>query len=68
VNRYRREIERHYDVLDKHLQDGCFIMGGLYDADISGRRGLASIGHRAYVPGDGDPLAAFPTACVGSAR
>ncbi len=36
VNRYRREAERHYAVLDKHLECREFIVGGGYTiADIS---------------------------------
>ena len=36
VNRYRREAERHYAVLDKHLEGREFIVGGGYTiADIS---------------------------------
>jgi len=36
VNRYRREIERHYEVLDKHLKGREFIVGKEYSiVDIS---------------------------------
>jgi GST-like protein len=36
VNRYRREIERHYEVLDKHLADREYIVGDGYTlADMS---------------------------------
>jgi GSH-dependent disulfide-bond oxidoreductase len=58
VNRYRREIERHYRVLDRHLAGRDFILGRDYSiADISawGWLGRAAI----VLPGDDDPLAAF---------
>jgi GST-like protein len=36
INRYRREAERHYQVLDDHLQGRDFIIGGAYTiADMS---------------------------------
>lgn len=36
VNRYRREAERHYQVLDKHLEGKAFIVGETYTiADMS---------------------------------
>jgi GST-like protein len=36
VNRYRREAERHYQVLNDHLQEREFIVGGTYTiADMS---------------------------------
>ena len=36
VNRYRREIERHYEVLDKHLAEREYIVGDGYTlADMS---------------------------------
>ena len=35
VNRYRREIERHYRVLDKHLAGREFIIGEYSIADMS---------------------------------
>jgi GST-like protein len=36
INRYRREAERHYEVLDKHLAGRSFIVGDSYTiADIS---------------------------------
>jgi len=36
INRYRREAERHYRVLDTHLEDRSFIVGDEYSiADIS---------------------------------
>ena len=59
VNRYRREIERHYRVLDRHLAGRDFIVGGDYSiADMSawGWLGRAS----RVLPGADDPLADFP--------
>jgi len=59
VNRYRREIERHYEVLDKHLKGRVFIVGKDYTiADISAWGWLDRASR--VLPGDGDPLAAFP--------
>ena len=58
MNRYRREIERHYRVLDRHLSGRDFILGRDYSiADISAWGWLmrASI----VLPGDDDPLSAF---------
>ena len=58
VNRYRREIERHYRVLDRHLEGRDFILGKDYSiADMSawGWLGRAS----RVLPGADDPLAAF---------
>ena len=59
INRYRREAERHYAVLDKHLEGRSFIVGGGYTiADISA---WGWIDRASFVfPGSDDPLAAFP--------
>ena len=59
VNRYRREIERHYRVLDRHLAGRDFIVGGDYSiADMSA---WGWLGRAARVlPGADDPLADFP--------
>jgi GST-like protein len=59
VNRYRREIERHYRVLDRHLAGREYIVGGDYSiADMSA---WGWLGRAARVlPGADDPLAAFP--------
>jgi GST-like protein len=59
VNRYRREAERHYTVLDQHLEGRDFIVGGGYTiADISG---WGWIDRASFVlPGSDDPLAAYP--------
>ena len=59
VNRYRREVERHYRVLDRHLAGRESIVGPDYSiADMSAWGWLmrASIA----LPGEDDPLAAFP--------
>jgi GSH-dependent disulfide-bond oxidoreductase len=59
VNRYRREIERHYRVLDRHLAGRDAIVGNEYSiADMSawGWLGRAS----RVLPGEGDTLDAFP--------
>ena len=59
MNRYRREIERHYRVLDRHLAGRDTIVGNDYSiADMSawGWLGRAS----RVLPGEGDTLEAFP--------
>jgi GSH-dependent disulfide-bond oxidoreductase len=59
VNRYRREIERHYEVLDKHLAGRDFIVGNQYTlADISAWGWLARAPR--VMKGAEDPLADFP--------
>jgi GSH-dependent disulfide-bond oxidoreductase len=59
VNRYRREIERHYRVLDRHLSGRDFILGRDYSiADISAWGWLMRA--KIVLPGDDDPLSAFP--------
>ena len=59
VNRYRREIERHYRVLDKHLAGREYIVGGDYSiADMSAWGWLGRAGR--VLPGADDPLAEFP--------
>jgi len=59
INRYRREVERHYEVLDRHL-NGCeFIVGkDLTIADISAWGWLDRAPR--VLPGETAPLAAFP--------
>lgn len=59
INRYRREVERHYEVLDTHLKGRDFIVGNVYTiADISGWGWLDRASR--VLPGDAPPLAAFP--------
>ncbi|KIZ39246.1 MULTISPECIES: glutathione S-transferase C-terminal domain-containing protein [Rhodopseudomonas] len=59
INRYRREVERHYEVLDKHLDGREFIVGEEFTiADISAWGWLDRAGR--VLPGESDPLAAFP--------
>lgn len=59
INRYRREAERHYQVLNDHLAGRDFIVGDSYTiADISA---WGWIDRAAVVmKGAEDPLAAFP--------
>lgn len=59
INRYRREAERHYAVLDKHLESRSFIVGRSYTiADISG---WGWVDRASFVlPGSDDPLTQFP--------
>jgi GST-like protein len=59
VNRYRREVERHYEVLDKHLKGCEFIVGKEFTiADISAWGWLERAPR--VLPGDAPPLTAFP--------
>jgi GST-like protein len=59
VNRYRREAERHYQVLDDHLVGREFIVGNSYTiADISAWGWLDRASR--VRKGEADPLAAFP--------
>lgn len=59
INRYRREAERHYKVLDDHLADREYIVGDGYTiADMSAWGWLDRAAN--VLPGSDDPLAAFP--------
>jgi len=59
VNRYRREAERHYQVLDDHLEGRDFIVGDSYTiADISAWGWLDRASY--VLQNDQDPLAPFP--------
>jgi len=59
INRYRREVERHYEVLDTHLRDREFIVGnGFTIADISGWGWLDRAPR--VLPSDAAPLSPFP--------
>ena len=58
-NRYRREAERHYQVLDDHLRDREFIAGGSYTiADMSAWGWLDRAAR--VRKGEAAPLGAFP--------
>ncbi len=57
--RYRREAERHYRVLDEHLAGRAFIVGEGYTiADISAWGWLERAAR--VLKGEADPLAAYP--------
>ncbi|MDP0929464.1 glutathione binding-like protein [Paracoccus onubensis] len=59
VNRYRREAERHYQVLDAHLEGRAYLVGDTYTiADISAWGWLDRASR--VRKGTEDPLAAFP--------
>jgi GSH-dependent disulfide-bond oxidoreductase len=59
VNRYRREAERHYQVLDEHLEGRAYIAGDTYTiADMSAWGWLERAGF--VRKGVEDPLADFP--------
>lgn len=59
VNRYRREAERHYKVLNDHLADRNFIVGDSYTiADMSAWGWLDRASR--VMKGKDDPLGAFP--------
>lgn len=59
VNRYRREVERHYKVLDDHLSDREFVVGNEYTiADISAW-GWLDRASRVMKDAE-DPLALYP--------
>ena len=59
INRYRREVERHYGVLDEHLAGRDYIVGErVFDRRHVGL-GVAAARLR-VLPGDADPLTAFP--------
>lgn len=58
-NRYRREAERHYEVLDSHLSGREYLVGGGYTiADISAW-GWVDRAARVF-KGNDQPLAAYP--------
>ena len=59
INRYRREAERHYSVLNRHLDGRAFVVGDSYTiADMSA---WGWICRAAFVlPGSDDPLADYP--------
>src|SRR5580700_2923156 len=59
VNRYRREIERHYEVLNTHLKGREFIVGKEYTIADTSAWGWLERAPR-VLPSEGGPLAAFP--------
>lgn len=59
VNRYRREVERHYRVLDQHLAGREFILGREYSILDMSAWGWLERAPR-VLPGSDDPLAQFP--------
>jgi GST-like protein len=59
VNRYRREAERHYQVLNDHLEGRTYIVGDTYSiADISAWGWLDRASR--VLKGVADPLVSFP--------
>src|SRR6185437_5901163 len=59
VNRYRREAERHYQVLDEHLEGRTHIVGNTYTiADMSAWGWLDRASR--VRKGAGDPLGPHP--------
>jgi GST-like protein len=59
VNRYRREADRHYQVLNDHLEGRTYIVGETYTiADISAWGWLDRASR--VRKGEADPLASFP--------
>ncbi|WP_010184657.1 glutathione S-transferase family protein [Sphingomonas sp. PAMC 26605] len=59
VNRYRREAERHYEVLDAHLGGRGFIVGDDYTIVDMAAWGWIERA-RFVLPGSDDPLAPYP--------
>ena len=59
VNRYRREAERHYQVLNDHLDGKTYIVGETYTIADMSAWGWLDRASRVF-KGDEDPLAAFP--------
>jgi GST-like protein len=59
VNRYRREAERHYQVLDDRLRDRPYLVGNAYSiADIAAWGWIDRAAR--VLPGEGGALAAYP--------
>ncbi|RBP15588.1 GST-like protein [Roseiarcus fermentans] len=59
VNRYRREVERHYRVLDERLSGRDYIVGNEYSIVDMSAWGWLDRAPR-VLPGSADPVAAFP--------
>jgi len=59
INRYRREAQRHYRVLDTHLRGREWIVGDDYTiVDMAAWGWIALAG--VVLPGDSEPLAPYP--------
>lgn len=59
INRYRREAERHYQVLDAHLAGRDTLVGDSYTiADMSAWGWIDRVGF--VLPGSDEPLSAYP--------
>ena len=59
INRFRREAERHYQVLDTHLAGRTFLVGDAYSiVDMAAWGWIDRAG--VVLPGDTDALRAFP--------
>ena len=58
INRYRREAERHYEILDKQLAGRTYIVGN--DYTIVDMSAWGWIDRAPVVLGGSDPLAAYP--------
>jgi GST-like protein len=59
VNRYRREAERHYQVLNDHLEDREFIVGDAYTIADMSAWGWLDRASRVLKKAE-DPLESFP--------
>jgi GST-like protein len=59
INRYRREVEHHYHVLEKHLEGRDYIVGGGYSIVDMSAWGWLDRASR-VLPGAKDPLTLFP--------
>lgn len=59
INRYRREAERHYFVLDKHLEGRSFIVGDAYTIADMSAWGWVDRAKFVFL-GSEEPLAPFP--------
>lgn len=59
VNRYRREAERHYQILDQHLDGRATMVGDTYTITDMAAWGWVDRAAR-VLPGSDDPLAAYP--------
>ncbi|MBL7251886.1 glutathione S-transferase family protein [Alloalcanivorax sp. C16-2] len=59
VNRYRREVQRHYQVLEERLEGREYLLGDQYSILDMSAWGWLERAPR-VLPGDDDPLAAWP--------